>query len=608
MAAINPPVQGLLPPSPTFSQDLVEQKIAALLALYQSRGFLDARVTPAINDNFGEVAGRRRVTLVIEEGARTTIGKLTMVGIDAATERKLWPSLASKPPQPYSLDRARADRDRILDYLADHGYTHASANWRTTPAKSAHQVDLEFQIVPGAQDRIQRVVVLGKEHVRTGLVNRELLVHAGDPVGQSAVLESQQRLYSLGVFNQVQITPQVEPASDTEKTLLVGLEESRRWSLGYGGGFEIQKLGSNQPEGQYKESPRLSLDLTRLDVGGRGQTFSMGGRLSNIDTGANMGYLIPRLLNRDDLSLRINGLVDRSRDVLTFTADRKEASVSVEKRFSASTLLIGEYSFRRVEALDISSKISAEEIPLLSQPALVGMVGGSFVEDHRDDPADATRGAYTLVNAGVSWRDFGSQANFLRFTGQNSTYYALGSHLVFARKTQFGVISPYGSLYRITVPASNGQPAETILTDSIPLPERFFMGGSESMRGFSINQAGPRDPGTGYPIGGNALFLNSVELRSFFAQRRLGLVLFEDAGNVYASIRRMRLLKFNQSSPADFDYTSQAVGIGLRYKTPVGPLRFDVGYNLNPPRYNVITTRTAWKTPRCNDYRTHSIS
>jgi outer membrane protein assembly factor BamA len=404
------------------------------------------------------------------------------------------------------------------------------------------------------------------------------------------VLESQRRLYNLGIFNQVQITPQDQPASDTEKTLLVGLEESRRWILGYGGGFEVQKLGSNKPQGQYKESPRLSLSLTRLDVGGRGQTFSMGGRLSNIDTGANMGYLIPRLFNRDDLSLRINGLVDRSRDVLTFTADRKEASVNLEKRFSPSTLLIGQYSFRRVEALDISSKISAQEIPLLSQPALVGMAGGSFVEDHRDDPADATRGVYTLVDAGISWRDFGSQANFLRFTGQNSTYYTLNSHLVFARKTQFGVVSPYGSLYSITVPASGSTPAKTILTNSIPLPERFFMGGSESMRGFSINQAGPRDPDTGYPIGGNALFFNSFELRSSFAQRRLGLVLFEDAGNVYDSIRRMRLLKFTQSSPRDFDYTCQAAGVGLRYKTPVGPIRFDVGYNLNPPRYNVITT------------------
>jgi outer membrane protein assembly complex protein YaeT len=589
LATINPPAQGLFPPSPTFSQDLVEQKTAVLLALYQSRGFLDARITPAIDDNFEGTAGRRYVTLVIQEGERTTVHTLTLAGIDADAERKLWPSLLSKPTQPYSLERAHADRDTILDYLADHGYTHAAASWRTTPAQIAHQVDLEFQITPGAQDHIQHIVILGNEHVRPGLVNRELLIHDGEPISQSAVLESQRRLYDLGIFNQVQVTPQEEPASDTEKTLLVGMEESRRWILGYGGGFDIQKLGSNQPQGQYKESLRLSLGLTRLDVGGRGQTFSMGGRLSNIDTGANMGYLIPRLLNRDDLSLRISGLIDRTRDVLTFTADRKEGTVSLEKRFSASTLLIGQYSFRRVEALDISSKISAQEIPLLSQPALVGMVGGNFLEDHRDDPADATRGAYTLVNAGVSWRGFGSQANFLKFTGENSTYYAMGSHLVFARKTQFGVVSPYGSLYSITVPASNGQPSEVIFTDSIPLPERFFMGGSESMRGFSINQAGPRDPDTGYPIGGNALFLNSFELRSAFAQRRLGVVLFDDTGNVYDSIRRMRLLKFTQSSPADFDYTSNAVGVGLRYKTPVGPIRFDVGYNMNPPRYNVIT-------------------
>lgn len=589
MAAINPPVQGLFPPAPTYSRDLVDQKIAALLALYQSRGFLDARITPAINDNFGDVPGRRSVTLVIAEGARTTVHTLNMVGIDAATEKTLRPLLLCKPAQPYSLERARTDRDRILDYLADHGYTRAAANWKAMPAISDHQVDLEFSVQPGTQERIERIVVLGNEHTRLGLVNRELLFHEGEPISQSAVQESQRQLYNLGIFNQVQITPQDEPDSNTGKTLLVGLEESRRWILGYGGGFEVQKLGSNEPQGEYKESPRLSLDLTRLDVGGRGQTFSMGGRLSNIDTGANMGYLIPRLANRDDLSLRISGLVDRSRDVLTFTADRKEASVSVEKRFSASALLIGQYSFRRVEALNISSKISAQEIPLLSQPALVGMFGGSFVDDHRDDPSDATRGIYTLVDAGVSWQDFGSRANFLRFTGQNSTYHALGNHLVFARKTQFGVISPYGSLYTITVPATDGTPASVIRTNSIPLPERFFMGGSESMRGFSINQAGPRDPDTGYPIGGNALFLNSLELRTFFAQRRLGLVVFEDAGNVYSTIRRMHLLKINQSSPEDLDYTSHAVGLGLRYKTPVGPIRFDVGYNLNPPRYNVIT-------------------
>ena len=113
------------------------------------------------------------------------------------------------------------------------------------------------------------------------------------------------------------------------------------------------------------------------------------------------------------------------------------------------------------------------------------------------------------------------------------------------------------------------------------------MGGSESDRGFSINQAGPRDPLTGFPVGGNALFLNSLELRVRLEDNRIGFVLFHDLGNVYSSVRKMRLLKFTQNSPTDLDYTTNAIGVGVRYMTPVGPLRFDVGYNLNPPRYQV---------------------
>ena len=578
LAAISPPSQGLiLPRPPTFSQDLVDQKTSALLALYQSRGFLDARVTPKITDDYGNVPGRRYVTFQIQEGVRTTVHELSLAGIDLATRNKLWPALLCKPAQPYSNERARTDRDRILDYLGDHGYTHASAEWHTTASGLAHQLNLEFDIAPGLQDRIRRIVILGNRRARLSLIDRELLFRDGQPLNQSAVAESQRKLYNLGIFNQVQITPQEEPASDTEKTLLVGLEEARRWSLGYGVGFEVQRLGSNTPQGTFKASPRGSLSLTRLDVGGRGQTFSMGGRLSYIDTGADAGYLIPRLFNRDDLDLRIKGLIDRSREVLTFTEDLKEASVSVEKHFHGTALLLGQYSFQRVEALDISNRVSPAEAALYSQPAIVGMMEGTYIDDRRDDPLDATRGSYTLLDSGVAWKNFGSQSDFFRFNGKNSTYYSITPHFVFARLTQFGVVSHFGGVYSVTVPASNGQPAQVIETEEIPLPERFFMGGSQSMRGFSINQAGPRDPVTGYPIGGSALFLNSLELRTFFAQRRMGVVLFEDAGNVYSSIREMRLLKVTQSSPEDFDYTSHAVGLGFRFKTPVGPLSFDRG-------------------------------
>jgi outer membrane protein insertion porin family len=588
-STINPPSEGLFPSSPTYSQSQVDDKVAALKALYQSRGYLQVSVTPEINDNFGGVKGRRYVTLVIREGALTLVHTLTLDGIDAATESKLWPSLLSKPTEPYSPDRARADRDHIRDYLADRGYAHAAVNWHAAPSNIAQQVDLTFQIDTGVQQRIQSIVVLGNSHVRPGLVNRELRFKPGEPLSQDAVLDSQRSLYDLGLFNQVQITPQEQSAASQDQTILVGLEESHRWNLGYGGGLEVQRLGSNTPQGTYDVSPRGSLSLTRLDVGGRGQTFSLNGRLSYIDTGADVGYLIPRLLNRDDLDLRIKLLTDLSREVLTFTENLQQASLSVEKHLHGASLLIAEYRFERVQALDISNKVSPEEAELYSQPAIVGILGGTFIRDTRDDALDATRGSYSLINAGIAWKGLGSEGDFMRFNGKNSTYYNISPHLVFARLTQFGIVSPYGGLYSVTLPATATEPAEVIGTHEIPLPERFFMGGSQSMRGFSINQAGPRDPLTGYPIGGNALFLNSLEFRTFFAQRRLGIVAFEDAGNVYSTIRRMRLLKFTQSSPQDFDYTSHAVGLGLRFKTPVGPLSFDFGYNLNPPRYNVVS-------------------
>jgi len=182
-----------------------------------------------------------------------------------------------------------------------------------------------------------------------------------------------------------------------------------------------------------------------------------------------------------------------------------------------------------------------------------------------------------LVDVFVANTGLGSQSDFGRMSGQNATYYRLNKHVIFARNTRLGLEATYGR---------SQEPSEPVV-NVIPLPELFFMGGSESHRGFSINQAGPRDPVGGYPIGGRALFLNSLELRFPFEHNHYGLVLFHDAGNVFSSIDTLRLLKFHQSSPTDFDYTVHAVGIGVRYQTPVGPLRLDIGYNLNPPSYQV---------------------
>ena len=572
--------------SAAFSNKQLAGDIDSLKTIYQSRGFMDAKVTPRFNFSYHDQPDQLFVTLHIQEGAQTRVGKLALEGVTADQRSLLLPRLANTPGRPYSPQNEQKDRNAILQYFANHGYLHAQVDATSSPVAKSHIVNVEYRAELGRQEFIRRIVLLGNKHTRNGTVRRELSFRPGEPANESGLLESQRRLYDLGLFNQVQIAPENPGSAETQKSILVNMEETPRWTLGYGGGIEVQRLGSNEPQGQLKASPRVSLDLSRLNVGGRDQTASFQGRLSSLDKGAAFSYFIPKFPSRRDISVRFNASADYSRNVLTFTAKREEVSLLLEKRWNPTTFLSVRYSFRNVQALDLSNRISANQIPLISRPARIGMFALSYFNDHRDDPINPTRGAYTLADAGVSWSDFGSEANFLRFSAQNSTYYRIGPHLIFARNTRFAVESPYGSLRRVVITGPNGQP-QVVLTHDIPLPERFFMGGSDSLRGFSINQAGPRDPETGFPIGGNALFLNSFELRIPFANNRLGAVLFHDAGNVYSTIRKMRLLKVSQSSPSDFDYTVHAVGVGLLYKTPVGPLRFDVAYSLNPPYYQV---------------------
>jgi outer membrane protein insertion porin family len=569
-----------------YSTKMLEDDIDSLKGVYQARGFLDAQITPHFNYYYQDVPQNLFVTLKIQEGQQTMVGKVDLQGVSDPQRKVLLSRLTNQPGRFYSPENEQKDRDIILRYFANQGYSHARVTPSSSPASRNHLMNVEYQVNPGNREMIEQVLLLGNKHTRDGVVRHELTFHPNQPVNESALLESQRKLYDLGLFNQVQIAPQNPQTPETEKSILVNMEEAPRWTLGYGGGLEVQRLGSNEPQGQLKASPRVSLDVSRIGLGGRNQMLSLRSRFSTLDKGADISYYIPRLPKRPDISVRFSGNVDSSSDVLTFTARRKEASVVVEKRWSQTTFLSARYSFRNVQALNLSNRISANQIPLASLPAKIGMFALSYVNDHRDSPVDATRGSYSVVDAGVSWSGLGSESNFLRLSAQNATYYRLTPFLVFARNTQLGIESPYGGLRQVIVTKADGT-QQTILTHEIPLPERFFMGGSDSLRAFSINQAGPRDPETGFPIGGNALFLNSLELRFSFAQDRLGVVLFHDMGNVYSTVRKMRLLKFSQSSPTDFDYTVHALGIGLLYKTPVGPLRFDVGYALNPPRYQV---------------------
>src|SRR6266404_1021610 len=251
---------------------------------------------------------------------------------------------------------------------------------------------------------------------------------------------------------------------------------------------------------------------------------------------------------------------------------------------------------------------------------LVSQFGVTWFRDSRDNPADATKGSFNSVDFSDADTYWGSSASFLRFFFQNSTYYPIKRRFSFARSTRFGILTPYRDTVSLTFPAPTcpaGSPTCALPT-VIPLPERYFAGGGTSLRGFALNQAGPRDSGTGFPVGGQALLVLNQEFRfpmrlPFFGTA-LGGAIFYDGGNVYSRLTR---ISFRTTLPAptfglgpknvnvcltncsnELNYFAHAVGLGVRYKTPVGPIRVDLGYQLNRPSF-VIPIPCPRNTPTC---------
>jgi outer membrane protein assembly factor BamA len=279
-----------------------------------------------------------------------------------------------------------------------------------------------------------------------------------------------------------------------------------------------------------------------------------------------LSYLAPQFTGNENLSLTFSALYDETKDVRTFAAKRLEGTIQLAQRLTKANAVQYRLTFRRVTIDPNTLKIAPGLIPILSQPDRVGLAGFSFIQDRRDDPVNSHRGIYNTVDISIALRALGSETEFTRLLMRNSTYHPITKNVVFARSLQFGYVQRFGGL------------------PEIPLAERFFSGGSTSNRAFPDNQAGPRDLETGFPLGGNALLFHSAELRFPLIGDNLGGVFFHDLGNVYSDVRSISF-RYHQKGLQDFNYMVHDTGIGIRYNTPVGPIRADFGLSLNSPRF-----------------------
>jgi outer membrane protein insertion porin family len=623
---------------PRFSRRLLDSDVLSMKNLYAANGFLFANVVGTTPAEKKEKRGELVVHLEIEEGKQTLVSSLKMEGMSAIPEQELRGVLGSLPGQPYSEISVASDRDNILALYFNEGFPNATFSWTAEPDTSketatdgagkepsqaaktysierAEPMKLIYKIQEGSRVIVRRVLLTGYNHTRPSVIQREVKVQAGQPLREGDEVESQQKLYNLGVFNRVTIDAQNASGTDPQKDVVVMVEEAKRYTIAYGGGFEVQRLASTTDPtgGEVQAAPRGILEVSKQDLTGRADSLSLKMRASTIQWRALLAYTDPHPLSFQKLSLQATAYVEKTQDINTFTQTRYEGNLQITDQLTPRSSLLVRYAFRKVTLGNVN--IPVQEVPLFNQPTLVSEFSATWFRDTRDNPADATKGSFNTADISMAGTAIGSSASFMRIFLQNSTYHPITRYWSFARSVRIGILQPYASTVSLTFPAPTVAP----LPQVIPLPERLFGGGGTSLRGFALNQAGPRDALTGFPIGGQAeLVLNQelrFPLRLPFIGASLGGALFYDGGNVYSRLDRITFRwsppkpvivpaypglnagRFNpgrcvENCTNELNYFSHTVGFGLRYATPVGPIRIDLGYDLNPAQF-VIPCRNA---------------
>lgn len=568
-----------------FSNKLVQTSVAAIEAYYKDNGFEDVKVTPDVVDHEPNIY----VTFNVVEGDRTNVSSLTVEGNKSIPLAQLRAKKGFELEQgkPFSPRRLTDDRNNIGAKYLDHGFLNSEVQTVVTRlADDPHEVDVTYRVIENQQVRINQVLYLGQEHTKKDLLQVSANLKPEQPLSEGKLLQGESKLYELGIFDWSSVGPKKEITDQTDETAVVKVHESKRNTITYGFGMEISRRGGNTPTGtvavpglptiglqgakiapseQTFVSPRGSFEFTRRNMRGEAETAAISLLAARLDQRLLLTYTDPHFrLSSWQALLSISG--ERTTENPLFEARLADASVEFQRFLdSKNTLQLQlRYDFNRTKL----TQLLVPELVLPSDRNVdLSFVSSTLIHDTRDKPLDAHHGVYQTLDFRIVPSAFGSSANFTRLLAQYSYYKPLRS-LVFANSLRLGLAEPFAG-------------------SNVPTSQRFFAGGGTTLRGFPINEAGPiryvsfcppgqttNCPQVPVPVGGNQLFIFNSELRyPIPIINNLGGVFFYDGGNVYKAI----------NFPDFVNNFSNTVGIGLRYSTPIGPVRIDIGRNLNPP-------------------------
>lgn len=530
-----------------FNRSILLDDMNKIKALYNKNGFAGMKISDEAY--IDESQSKMVVILKIDEGAQTFVDSIDIKGNRLFSERKILDEIPIKLGTPYTETAAQDGQLNILTLYAKLGYIYANVDLKPIFRDDRRGVKLLYTINEDMPVFIGRIVAKGNDFTRTKVILRELIINKGDPYDYERILRSQQRIYQLGYFSEVRFEPFRIGEKEYTKDMVISVKEKGTGAIDIGIGYgDVERL-------------RGFSEISQANLFGTGRYASLRGDVSQIERKFSLNYREPWAFSLP-FDARI-GLVDLTQKRIT--SDTREVlyelrqiggTLGVDKGFTPFVKGAFLYQFEANKLQDVKPDaiLTPEDVGRVT----IGSINLSAVRDSRDDPFNPASGS---VN-GVLFKDaafsLGSEVQFFKVSLQSSWYFPVTKWFVLALSGRSGLAKNFG---------------ETL---AVPISERFFLGGRSTVRGYPQDLLGipgvtlKNIDGTLTPTGGNATLLANGEIR-LFLPKGLGLVLFLDGGNVWPDYREIDISEMKYST-----------GIGLRYNTPIGPFRLDLGYKLEP--------------------------
>ena len=583
----------------------VDAGVAALTTRYRQLGYRAAQVTAAVLEREAIDADGPSaivpVSLVVEivEGPLTTVGAITFDDADTViSTAELRTVVASASGQPFYAPQVLADGNAVRARYLNEGYESVQVDVQSVFDERDTTATVTFVIHAGPQVIVEHVLVIGNRQIGTSSLLEEVAYRPGEPFGLDRRDETRRRLTALGLFRGVIEIREFSHGDRNRRDVVVYVEEAPATTVGYGGGLELsQRLRASEggvAGARLELAPRGFFEIGRRNLWGKNRSLNLFTRVSvrrtdDVDAevpesslGFNeyrflLNFREPRAFGQSS-DLFVSGFIDQA---IRPSFDLYSRGVNVELQRAVGFTMTGSVIYSYGQNRVTNNQIPAEDQPLVDRlfpTVTLSSVSGSLVRDTRDDQLDPTDGSLLAVDGKTAFRGIGSEVGFARAIFQGRYYRQLPGALVFAAGVRLGLARAFTRTVADFALPMRVIDNDGVLTQefdqgdfTLPASERFFAGGDTTVRGFALDRLGdvPTINDEGFPIGGNAMIVLNSELR-MPVTGALQVVGFLDAGNVFDFVSSLSLARIRG-----------AAGFGVRYRSPIGPIRVDLGFKLD---------------------------